>query len=111
MESNEDKPFSNRIGSRNGEAVLIKRGISWRISGAERMGKAIQLVNNGELESFYGRKCSEHRFALGKLSFDLFLYPPEYEYSVSMPVFSSSDSTRLYAKMLRDLTKNDYPII
>jgi len=102
MESNEDKLYSNR---------MDKKGMSWRIKGAERMGKAIQLVSNGELEDFCGRKCSQDRFTVDNLSFDLFSYPPEYEHSCSMPAFGSSHSTRPYVRVIRDLTKNDYPII
>ncbi len=45
----------------------------------EQLGKAIQLVNNGELgelKGFWGRQSTQDRFALDKLkiSFDLFLY-------------------------------------
>jgi len=104
MESNEDKLFADR---------MKKRGMSWTISGAKRMGKAIQLVANGDLRDMCGRRAtkSRERYIEDKLSFDLFLYPLEYEHSVSMPVFVSSHSTRPYVKVLRDLAKNDYPII
>ena len=55
-------------------------------------------------------KCQD-RFMEDRLSFDMFFYAPEYEHSVSMPVFVSSHSTQPYVRALRDLTKNDYPII
>jgi hypothetical protein len=102
MESNEDKLFADR---------MKKKGLSWTKAGAKRMGKSIQLVANGELKYYCSAKRPRDRFSEDKLSFDLFLYSPEYEHSVSMPVFGSSDSTRPYARVLRDLTKNDYPII
>ena len=104
MESNEDKLFAER---------MKKKGMSWTKTGAKRMGKAIQLLANGDLVDLCGRRATKSRdlYIEDKLSFDLFLYPPEYEYSVSMPVFSSPYSTQPYDRALRDLSKNDYPII
>jgi len=101
MESNEDKLFADR---------MKKRGMSWTKTGAKRMGKAIQLVANGDLRDYCGAKKSQDRFSEDRLSFDLFFYSPEYEHSVSMPVFGSSHSTRPYARVLRDLAKNNYPL-
>ena len=75
------------------------------------MGKAIQLVSNGELMDFCGRKIAQGSAVVDKFSFDLFFHAPEYEHSVSMPVFGSSHSTRPYVRALRDLAKNDYPIL
>jgi hypothetical protein len=104
MESNEDKLFADR---------MKKKGMSWTIAGAKRMGKAIQLVANGDMRAMCGRRASkcQDRFVEDRLSFDMFFYAPEYEHSVSMPVFGSSHSTRPYGRALRDLTKNDYPLI
>ena len=104
MESNEDKLFADR---------MKKKGMSWTKAGAKRMGKAIQLAANGDLVDLCGRRATKSRegYIEDKLSFDLFLYPPEYEHSVSMPVFGSPYSTQPYARALRDLSKNDYPII
>ena len=104
MESNEDKLFADR---------MKKKGMSWTKTGAKRMGKAIQLVANGDLVDLCGRRATKSRegYIEDKLSFDLFLYTPEYEHSVCMPVFSSPYSTQPYARVLRDLTKNDYTII
>jgi hypothetical protein len=91
----------------------MKKGMSWTKNGARRMGKAIQLASNGDLVNLCGRRLTKSRegYIEDKLSFDLFLYSPEYEHRVSMPVFGSSHSTRPYARVLRDLVKNDYPII
>jgi len=104
MESNEDKLFAYR---------MKKKGMSWTKSWAERMGKAIQLAENGNLVDYCGRRVTKSckGYIEDKLSFDLFLYPPEYEHSVSMPVFGSPYSTQPHARALRDLSKNDYPII
>lgn len=103
MESNEDKLFADRM----------KKGMSWRKWGAKRMGKSIQLLENGDLVDYCGRRMTKLRdgHIEDKLSFDLFLYSPEYEHSVSMPVFGSRYSTQPYARALRNLAKNDYPII
>ena len=49
MESNEDKLFADR---------MKKRGLSWTKSGAKRMGKAIQLVVNGDLRDYCSAKKS-----------------------------------------------------
>ena len=49
MESNEDKLFADR---------MKKRGLSWTIKGAQRMGKAIELAFNEELARWCGRKPS-----------------------------------------------------
>jgi hypothetical protein len=61
MESNEDKLFANR---------MKKRGMSWTIKGANRMGKAIQMAFNGNLRDWCGRKSAESRNF--KPSFGLF---------------------------------------
>ena len=50
MESNEDKLFANR---------MKKRGMSWTIKGLQRTGKAIQMVFNGNLRDWCGRKLPE----------------------------------------------------
>ena len=104
MESNEDKLFADR---------MKKKGMSWTIAGAKRMGKAIQLVANGDMMAMCGRKISkcQDRFVEDRLSFDMFFYTPEYEHSASIPVFGSSHSTRPYVRALQDLTKNDYSLI
>ena len=98
MESNEDKLFADR---------MKKKGMSWTKTGAKRMGKAIQLVANGDLVHCCGHRATKSQEGCieDKLSFDLFLYPPEYEKSVSMPVFGSPYSTQPYPRALRDLTK------
>jgi len=35
---------------------LKDRGMSWRTCGAQRIGKGIELVRNGELDNFVGRR-------------------------------------------------------
>jgi len=102
MESNEDKLFADR---------MKKRGLSWTIAGAKRMGKAIQLSMNGDLRDYCGRTSYKYRIVEDRLSFDLFFHAPEYEHSVSIPSLYGSHSTLPYVRVLRDLTKNDYPII
>ncbi len=102
MESNEDKLFADR---------MKKKGLSWTIAGARRMGKGIQLVTNGELSSWCGRKPSEPGIDKDPLSFDVFCYPPEYENSVSLPALAGPHSSRSWVKVLRNLTTQPYPLI
>ena len=63
MESNEDKLFADR---------MKKRGLSWTIRGAQRMGKAIELAFNEELARWCGRKPSVPELQKDNLSFDMF---------------------------------------
>jgi hypothetical protein len=101
MESNEDKLFANR---------MKKKGLSWTIPGAQRMGKAIQIVANDELRNWCGRKPSKSDASEVNLSFDVFVYPPEYENSVSVPALVGPHSSRSWVKVLRSLSTQPYPV-
>ena len=96
MESNEDKLFANR---------MKKRGMSWTISGAQRMGKAIQLAFNGNLRDWCKRKAPESKKF--RPSFDLFERKGSSDV-VSLPALESSHASRPWARVLRDLTKPNH---
>jgi hypothetical protein len=96
MESNEDKLFANR---------MKKRGMSWTISGAQRMGKAIQLAFNGNLPDWCRRKTPESRTF--RPSFDLFERKGSSDIA-SLPALESSHASRPWARVLKDLTKPAY---
>ena len=99
MESNEDKLFADR---------MKKRGISWTIRGAQHMGKAIQLVANGELGNWCGRKPPDFREQEDRPSFDLF---DSRDGSVaSVPALTGPHSARPWAQILRNLTTHQYPV-
>lgn len=100
MESNEDKLFADR---------MKKRGLSWTIAGAQHMGKAIQLVANGELGNWCGRKPPDVREWEDRPSFDLF--DPRDEYAAPIPALTGPHAARPWVKVLRHLTKYEYPII
>jgi len=96
MESNEDKLFANR---------MKKRGMSWTIKGAQRMGKVIQLAFNGNLRDWCGRKFPESRKF--RPSFDLFHGKGSSDIA-SLPALESSHASRPWARALKDLTKPTY---
>ena len=96
MESNEDKLFANR---------MKKRGMSWTIKGAQRMGKAIQLAFNDNLRNWCGRKSPEPRKL--RPSFDLFQSKGSSD-TASLPALESSHASRPWARALKDLTKPAY---
>ncbi len=95
MESNEDKLFADR---------MKKRGISWTISGAQHMGKAIQLVANGDLKDYCGRKPPDARENEARLSFDLF--DSANGTRASVPALNGPHAARPWVRGLRSLTAN-----
>jgi hypothetical protein len=96
MESNEDKLFANR---------MKKRGMSWTISGAQRMGKTIQLAFNGNLRDWCKSKAPESRKF--RPSFDLFERKRSSDIA-SLPALESSHASRPWARALRGLTKPNH---
>ena len=96
MESNEDKLFANR---------MKKRGMSWTISGAQRMGKAIELAFNGDLRNWCGRKSPESRNF--KPSFELFDQKSLSD-NASLPALEGPHASRPWVEGLRDLTKPNH---
>lgn len=91
IEGNEANLFSDR---------MKDRGMSWSISGAQHMGKAIQLSFNGELAKWCGRSAQEHKAQ--RLSFSLF---DELDgYRSAMPALTGPHASRYWVKALRDIS-------
>lgn len=99
MESNEDKLFADR---------MKKRGISWTISGAQHMGKTIQLVANEDLKDYCGRKPPDVREHEARLSFNLFDSADGTRASV--PALTGPHAARPWVRVLRNLTINQNPV-
>jgi len=90
IEGNEANLFADR---------MKDRGMSWTIPGAQHMGKVIQLVANGDLRKWCGRKPS----GLGKksnLSFDLF----DSSNRTSIPALESPHASRPWGRVIRQMT-------
>jgi len=95
MEGNESNLFADR---------MKDRGMSWRISGAQRMGKGIELSRNGELGNFAGRRPTSNERGEQTLSFDLFSHKDAYKEQASMPVLYGQHACRPWVKVLKELT-------
>jgi hypothetical protein len=92
MESNEDKLFANR---------MKKRGMSWTIQGAHRMGKAIELSFNGNLKDWCGRRTPESKKF--RPSFELFQQKGSGG-RASLPAMEGLHASRPWVKAIKDLT-------
>ena len=101
MEGNE----SNLIADR-----MKDRGMSWTIHGAQGMGKAIELVYNGELSNWCGRNPLKERDCVNSFSFDLFSYKDAYKEQVSMPALYGQHASRPWVRVLKELTTLNYPL-
>lgn len=91
IESNEDKIFANR---------MKKRGLSWTISGAQKMGKGVQLTYNGEWTPWCKRDIPKPTEQKGFLSFDLF---HESDKKASLPALESPEASRPWGRAIKDL--------
>ena len=95
MEGNESNLFADR---------MKDRGMSWTIPGAQRMGKAIELTRNGELNNWIGCRPTLSKGGEQTLSFDLFSYKDTYTEQASMPSLYSQYACRPWVRALRELT-------
>lgn len=93
MESNEDKLFADR---------MKKRGLSWTIKGAKRMGKAIELAFNGELDCWSGRKPLVPEIQKDDLSFDLF--DQQDGKRTALPATEGPHASRQWVTVIRNMT-------
>ena len=91
IEGNESNLFSDR---------MKDRGMSWTISGAQNMGKAIQLSFNGELAMWCGR--SPKKTERESLSFRLFDELDSYKDAI--PALTGPHASRPWVKTLRRLS-------
>ncbi len=95
MESNEDKLFADR---------MKKRGLSWTILGAHRMGKAIELAFNEELAHWCGRKPSVPEIQKDNRSFNLFDQLDGHGKKTALPATQGPHASRHWVTVLRDMT-------
>ena len=101
MEGNESNLFADR---------MKDRGMSWTIKGSQRMGKAIELAHNGELNNFVGLRPTLERNVERALNFDIFSYKDAYTEQVSMPALYGQHASRPWVKVLKEITSLDYPL-
>lgn len=101
IEGNESNLFADR---------MKDRGMSWTISGAQHMGKAIQLAFNGELAKYCGRKPLDSGTQGSALSFDLFDQLDGYGKRTALPALEGPHASRLWAKVLKDMTSAYNPL-
>jgi len=99
MEGNESNLFADR---------MKDRGMSWTISGAQRMGKAMELTRNGELSNWVGCRPTLDKREDQSLSFDIFSYKDAYKEQASMPAFYGQHASRHWVQVLKELTSLDY---
>ncbi len=103
MESNEDKLVANR---------MKKQGISWRVKGALRMNKMIQLVANGEVSPFcmgegpIWKKENVRHPDLKPRSED---YPKWLD--AGIPALTGPHASRPWAQKLRNMVYASFPVI
>jgi len=91
IESNQDKVFANR---------MKKRGLSWTISGAQKMGKGIQLTYHGEWGPWCNRDIPKPTVQKGFLSFDIF---DESDRRASLPALEGPHASRPWTRVIKDL--------
>ena len=101
MEGNQANLFADR---------MKDRGMSWTISGAQRMGKAVQLSSNGVLGNWCGRKCLDLPAERDTLSFDLFDQLDGYGKRTAMPALEGPHASRPWVKVLKNMTTPYYPL-
>ena len=116
IEGNQSHLFSDRMKDQALGQSLSKemkdRGMSWTIKGAQRMGKAIELVielvSNGELKQWCGNRLPDSRKP--SLSFDLFQSKADWRSRASLPVLEGPHASRPWAKVMKNLTVPHYPL-
>jgi hypothetical protein len=103
MESNQDKLICNR---------MAKRGLSWKIEGALRMAKVLQLRANGEIKPWCRRQPSMEKKVSATIIQTLARSnKPQVEQrwlQAGIPALVGPHSSRPWAKKLRNLTNLSY---
>ena len=102
IEGNEYHLFADR---------MKDRGMSWTIKGAQHMGKAIQLVANGELRKWCGRRALESGKRKNNPSFDLFEWQSGSETRASLPALEGPHASRPWVRVIRNMTVNTHRLI
>jgi hypothetical protein len=101
IEGNESNLFADR---------MKDRGMSWTISGAQHMGKAIQLAFNGELAKWCGGRLLDSDTPERTLSFDLFDELNGYGKRTALPATEGPHASRQWVKALKDMTSAYNPL-
>lgn len=103
MESNEDKLVANR---------MKKKGLSWTISGAYRMHKAIQLAANSEIKLFCRRQKSAKKkeIAITPVVSKSRSNGHQKWLEASVPALSGPHASRLWVEKLRNMVYPSYPV-
>ena len=100
MESNGDKLTANR---------MKKRGMSWTIRGANRMGKTIQLSRNRELSRFCHRRPVRGRLSPPPRDQSMATTPRASDWAkASVPALTGPHNSRPWATGLRRLLRTAY---
>ncbi len=99
IEGNQSHLFSDR---------MKDRGMSWTIKGAQRMGKAIQLVANGELKQWCGARRPDS--PKQSVSFDMFQSKADCGSRASLPALEGPHASRLWVKVMKNFTMPAYPL-
>ena len=94
MEGNEANLFSDR---------MKDRGMSWTIKGAQHMGKAIELVYNGELSEWCGAPVASDNQPQS-LCFHVFDETDSDDRRTATPALQGIHASRPWAKVLRNMT-------
>ena len=97
IEGNQSHLFSDRMKDQALGQSLSKemkdRGMSWTIKGAQRIGKAIQLVANEELKQWCGARRPDS--PKQSVSFDLFQSKADCGSRASLPALEGPHASRL----------------
>jgi len=101
IEGNEANLFADR---------MKDRGMSWTISGAQHMGKAIQLSFNGELHKWCGGRLLDSQTPEKALSFDLFDQLDSNDKRTALPATEGPHASRQWVKALKKLSTPYYPL-
>ncbi len=86
------------------------RGMSWTISGAHHMGKAIQLVHNGDLRQWCGGKRPDGEVRDAGLSFALFQELDSSGTRGGLPALEGPHASRPWVSVLRNMTQSGYRV-
>jgi len=101
IEGNESNLFADR---------MKDRGMSWTISGAHHMGKAIELAHNGDLRRWCGRKPPDSEVKNTGLSFDLFQELDNCGARAGIPAMEGPHASRPWVGVLRSMTQAGYRV-
>ena len=101
IEGNEGNLFADR---------MKDRGMSWTISGAHHMGKAIELAHNGDLRQWCDGKSPDAESRNARLSFALFQELGNCVSRGRLPALEGPHASRPWVGVLRNMTEPGYRV-